>query len=337
MPRTIERTRAGFRAGTFQSGYWGKLSVKDTEDEASDAFDIGKPGSIKQIVSDGDTVNVSSANNFPIRFLGIDTPESKLPKPNSDTLTFASTNSEIFQQLLSDPFSADFDPIPDMDDPLLDHLNELAADNAAEVHHRFAKDAERALEDLIQSDREVTGNGEFFLAFAYDALDFFGRLLAYVHPNQPGVARADRLGNYNERLLETGLAAPYFIFPNVDPFRTTGSPVDAVKLATDQQTILNSAPTLVSARAKVNAARIAEAGIFNPVQPIGFQAFEFRFLARRTLPSRWLVDLSKNDKKILPPQKYIQIPKLEDRLFIPSEFVPLFHASGWNIDGNVML
>ena len=63
-------------------------------------------------------------------------------------------------------------------------------------------------------------------------------------------------------------------------------------------------------RAKVNTARSSEAGIFNPLKPIGFQAFEFRFLARRTLPSRWVVDLSKNDKKILPPQKYIQIPKL---------------------------
>lgn len=135
------------------------------------------------------------------------------------------------------------------------------------------------------------------------------------------------------RLLATGLAAPYFIFPNVDPFRARTSPLEAAADATDPATILAAAPSLRIARARVAEARTTGRGFFDPARPIGFDAFEFRFLARRSKPSRWVIDLSRNERILLPPERYIEIPNLEDRLFVPKEFVPLFEATGWGCDG----
>jgi hypothetical protein len=58
-----------------------------------------------------------------------------------------------------------------------------------------------------------------------------------------------------------------------------------------------------------------------------------RYLGRRELPSRAVIDLSRNDDVILRPQNYFRIPNPEDRLFIPPEFVPLFVARGWRFEG----
>lgn len=57
--------------------------------------------------------------------------------------------------------------------------------------------------------------------------------------------------------------------------------------------------------------------------------FELRFLARRTRPDRWVVDLSADDNRLHAPQSYVAIPNAEDRLFLPSEYLPLFVENGW--------
>jgi hypothetical protein len=44
------------------------------------------------------------------------------------------------------------------------------------------------------------------------------------------------------------------------------------------------------------------------------QPFEIRFLAQRRLPERWVVDLSKNEDGLIPPQEYHTVPNMEDRL-----------------------
>ncbi|GFE66039.1 hypothetical protein [Litoreibacter roseus] len=333
MARTIFRTNRGngFLAGTFQFGFFGRKTL-----ELSDGTtrEVGQTGSTRQIVADGDTINVSSENNFPIRFLGIDMPESRLFPPGGTT--FTSTDNDVFQRLLANPFAAEFPPITDLTSDLRNRLLGLADPDAATRHHAYAKDAEDALEMLILQDRDEIGTDSFFLAFAYDALDFFGRLLAYVHPDQPDSAPADRRESYNMRMLGTGLAAPYFIFPNVDPFRARGSPVSAAAMADDPKTILEAAPSLRAARDAVATAREAGLGIHDPDRPILFQAFELRSLARRTVPSRWVIDLSGNDRVLLSPQRYFEVENLEDRLFVPAEFVPLFEATGWRVEGDVM-
>ncbi len=333
MARTIFKIggETGFLAARFQKGFFGArvLTTSDGEEER-----LPKRGSVRQIVSDGDTVNVSSDANFPIRFLGIDTPESSLISP--DTGRFTATDTEIFQRLLADPFGAEFDAIEGLDPALQAYLHGKAAPEVAAVHKAYAEAAEDALEAFILDDQAALGIEEFFLAFAYDALDGFGRLLAYLHPNQPDTPRAERLPSYNARLLETGLAAPYFIFPNVDPFRARGSPVEAAAMAENPRNILDKAPSLRAARSAVQEARAAGRGVFDPAKPLGFEAFEFRFLARRSLPSRWIMDLSCDAARLIPPQRYFEIENLEDRLFVPPEFVPLFAAAGWDIEGDVM-
>ena len=76
-------------------------------------------------------------------------------------------------------------------------------------------------------------------------------------------------------------------------------------------------------------------GAFDPADPLRFEAFEVRFLGRREVPIRAVIDLSREDTVILRPQSYFKIPNPEDRLFIPGEFVPLFAAKGWRLEGFV--
>lgn len=316
MARTIYRTGGGhgFLAGDFQRGRWG------------DGL-----GSVRQIVHDGDTVNVSSAANFPIRFLGIDTPESSYPPPGSRS--FAATDAPEFAALLADPLSAAQGAFLGLTERLAAHLAARAHPQAAADHHHYAKAAEDALEALIEADFAALGTEAFFLAFAYDVLDGYGRLLAYVLPAQPDAAPEDRRDSYNLRMLGTGLAEPYFIFPNVDPFRARGSPLEAAMLAADPPTILAAAPSLRRARALVAEARAAGRGVFDPGRPNAFAAFELRFIARRRAPDRWVIDLAGTEAVLHQPADYVKIPHAEDRLWVPEEFVPLFRQAGWRIDG----
>ncbi len=52
-------------------------------------------------------------------------------------------------------------------------------------------------------------------------------------------------------------------------------------------------------------------------------------MVRRRPPDRWVVDLSKNDDILVEPQEYYTIANVEDRLFIPDEYAPLFEKTGW--------
>lgn len=79
-------------------------------------------------------------------------------------------------------------------------------------------------------------------------------------------------------------------------------------------------------------AREEEIGIFDKDDPLKMQAFEIRFLAQRRLPNRYVIDLSKEDNILIDPQKYYLI-NLEDRMYIPYRYVPLFVFSGWQHEG----
>lgn len=302
----------GFLAATFRSG-----AVS------------GKPGSVKQIVHDGDTIKVSTPLNFSVRFLGIDTPEISYHGP-TDTV-FASPAKDPLAKMLSNPFDEGYAPIGGLSSALRQNISARASASAGQNHATLAQAAEVELERMISADMTAMGKTsdsfEFFLAFAYEALEHYGRLLCYVHPNQPD--SAVRPLSYNERMLSTGAAAPYFIFPNVDPFRTKGSPLRAAFDAHSPQHILSEAPRLRAARTAVKASRAAGKGIFAPPNPLQFEAFELRFLADRRTPNRWLIDLRTDDRVLLHPQTYPAIPNAEDRLWVPEEFVSLFLLAGW--------
>ncbi len=132
---------------------------------------------------------------------------------------------------------------------------------------------------------------------------------------------------YNERMLAKGEAAPYFIWPNLDPFKKQPSLVDAVPQPAKMTAIAGSG-RLGDARGSFANARGAKIGIFG-AEPLRLQPFELRFIAQRRAPDRWVIDMSKDDGKLLRPVDYHAIPHEEDRLFIPSEYVSLFELKGW--------
>lgn len=63
--------------------------------------------------------------------------------------------------------------------------------------------------------------------------------------------------------------------------------------------------------------------------PLRLLPFEPRFVARRSPPERWVIDLGRNDDTLLAPQAYFRVANPEDRLFVPAEYVPLFVERGW--------
>jgi hypothetical protein len=56
--------------------------------------------------------------------------------------------------------------------------------------------------------------------------------------------------------------------------------------------------------------------------PLRLQPFEL--LAGRRAPDRWVIDLTSNSGVLLKPTDYHTIDHLEDRLYVPVEYMPLF-------------
>jgi hypothetical protein len=191
---------------------------------------------------------------------------------------------------------------------------------------------------MVKDDLAATGKTEndflLFLAFSYEVLDAYGRMLCYLHSDRANYtppAVPIKL-SYNERLLAKGLAVPYFIFPNVQPFVSI-QPFDSVNLTpAGFWKAVNKASKLQSARKAVVDARTAGVGVFDPNDRLILLPYELRFIARLDSkgPERYVIDLGNSGgNRILKPEKYYTIAKLEDRLFIPKEFVPLFTQNGW--------
>jgi hypothetical protein len=72
--------------------------------------------------------------------------------------------------------------------------------------------------------------------------------------------------------------------------------------------------------------RESHLGIFDLNNPLKLLTFELRYLCRRQPLDRYAIDLSSDRPKLLKPTQYYTIKNLEDRLFIPEEYVPLFKA-----------
>jgi hypothetical protein len=103
---------------------------------------------------------------------------------------------------------------------LVDHTGPGTATNHAK--HAAAEDR---LEELVSADVVNFAAGDnaelvFFLRYAKDVIDRYGRLLAdlTVNVDKDNLAAAPKL-SYDERMLEEGTAAPYFIWNNLDPFK----------------------------------------------------------------------------------------------------------------------
>ena len=321
MAKAIETLSSGLRIGHASLGARGDVQ-----------------GSVRQQTYDGDTVIVDPDGNLGLRFLGVDAPEVSFPLPGSTA--FLSTADPRWAEFLEAPFDDTYGAIdPPLDPELQASLSARAGPGAAANHHDFAKAAERALEALIESDiaalQQTPETFRFFCSFANEVMDVYGRLLCYLNRDQPDADEPEpRPRSYNERLLALGGVAPYFIWPNLDPYRPPKRPVDAVPVpntVAPAEVTVEELESLDAARESVRLARQQSLGIFDPESPLRIYPFELRFLSRRTPPERWVIDLSAGDDLLRNPQAYHLIPNAEDRLFVPEEYVGLFVSKGWQI------
>ncbi len=295
-------------------------------------------GSIRQQVYDGDTVIVDPDGNLGLRFLGVDAAEVSFTLPGSTT--FISIADPRWAEFLDDPFDAAYGAIdPPLEPGLQASLAGRVGPGAAANHADFAKTAERALEALIESDiavlRQTPETFRFFCSFANEVMDTYGRLLCYINRDQPDADDPEpRPRSYNERLLALGHVTPYFIWPNVDPYRRPQPLVNAVpvpKTPVPADVAPEDRESLDRARESVRQAREQGLGVFSPANPLRVYPFELRFLSRREPPARWVIDLSAGDDLLRDPQSYYLIPNVEDRLYVPGEYVALFVSKGWQL------
>jgi hypothetical protein len=297
------------------------------------------PGSVRQQTYDGDTVIVDLDGTLGLRFLGVDAPEVSFTLPGG--MTFVSVADERWTAFLASPFAAEYGPFePPLEPALEAHLLAAVGPDAAPNHARLAEEAERALESLVLDDIDALGQTaetfRFFCAFATEVMDVYARLLCYLNRNQPHEDSPEpRPKSYNERLLALGQVLPYFIWPNVDPYRRQERLVDAVPTPgslSPENTGSGDRRALDDARASVKEARAAGLGVFAPADPLLVYPFELRFMSRRSPPDRWVIDLAAGDDLLRRPQSYHEIANPEDRLFVPEEYVPLFATKGWRTE-----
>jgi hypothetical protein len=295
----------------------------------------GTVQTLDESVPDGDTVGTHLLGSGSVRFLGIDSPEKSFEQPLGGEQAL---NGAKWEQYLTNPFGNGY-PAHLLEVPLATHLQGRFGAGAAANHHKHAVAAGQNLKQLIQSDATALGQSldqfQYFVSFSYEVFDRYGRFLAFLNRNQtnPNIP-SPRPRSYNDRQLQAGAAMPFFIWPNVNPFREAETIADAVLRPGTANTVAETGD-LKRARDFVKSARATNKGVFEAADPLRFEAFEIRYLGRAEVPARAVIDLSKNDDVILRPQNYFKIPNGEDRLFIPPEFVPLFAAKGWRLEGFV--
>lgn len=119
------------------------------------------------------------------------------------------------------------------------------------------------------------------------------------------------------------------LFGPISTFLRHDSIIDVVPNIDEFQKVIQKSKRLQKAREIVKRAKDSKLGIFNTNNPLKLLPFELRYLARRSIPDRHVLDLSDNKPKLLKPTKYYKIENVEDRLFIPEEYVPLFQKHGF--------
>jgi endonuclease YncB( thermonuclease family) len=267
---------------------------------------------------DADGLAIDPLSDLRVRLLGADLPELSLALPGGPAAELFDARWEEF---LRDPFAARWGGFaPPLAPVLEEHLAQRLGPGCAEAQAIRAVAAREALAALIAADDP----GALRLTFASEVLDGGGRLLAHVRS-------ADDGPSYNRRLLEAGMALPFFVWPNVGPYLGREAIVDAVPDPGQIRPPGAAVPEqgwLEDSRAAASAARAEERGVW---AGLGLQPFELRILARRRPPDRWVIDLSAADDRIRHPQRYWEIPNPEDRLFVPAHYVPLFEAHGWRL------
>ena len=296
----------------------------------------GQPGTVLQHVHDGDTLNVVPQGNIGVRFLGIDTPEVSFAYPGPK-LNFVSLNDARWNEFLSEPFSNQQPPFQDeISDSLKQFLLAKVVNQPGTVHSQHAEAATTGLRSMITADMRIMGQDAsefaYYLSFGFEIMDGYGRFLCMVNRNQPKQnVPTVRPATYNHRMLQQGLAFPYFIWPNVNPWDRPTSVINAVIPVGSAKDLAEADQELRTARQHIKDARTKHLGVFDATSPCLLEPFELRALSRRNLPSRYVIDLTRNSDQLIPPAMYHTVPNSEDRLWIPPEYVPLFVQKGWKV------
>lgn len=332
--KIFNTSNSGFKSATVASGQF--------TDITSDGY---RPGTTKSITHDGDTISVFAAGNLNIRFLGIDTPEKSFKINNRGR--FLPLDDQKWVKYLDELTESWGDMESTLGEGLAEYIKDkLNTGGVALNHYIHAKRATNKLRDIIQNDMEKLGLNDhtmsYFLPFAYETLDGYQRLLSFVHTdkNNPfitGKITEEESASYNERMLRSGYSLPYFIWPNINPFRKEKSiTMAAYSCPEDFREKLNLDRTFTTSRQAVKDARVDKVGIFDDNATLDEQktgelildAFELRYLARKEKPSRRLIDLNSDGNMIIDSANYFNVLP-EDRLFIPEHFVPLLISKGW--------
>jgi len=296
----------------------------------------GKPGSVLQHVHDGDTLNVVPKGNVGVRLLGIDTPEVSFAFPGPK-LSFRGLDKPEWNDFLSTPFDANWGERPfAVADDLRSWIQMKVVGQPGTIHHEHATKATDELRDLITEDMEIMGQSAdtfgYYLGFGFEVMDGYGRFLCTVNRDQPQrTVPTPRPATYNMRLLQSGRAFPYFIWPNMTPWDRPDSVAKAVIPPGKAGELAATDRELQMARSAVQNARQQHLGVFDAMNPLLLEPFELRFLSRREPPSRFLIDLSSDSDTLIHPLRYFDVPNPEDRLWIPSVYVPLFEKHGWKM------
>jgi hypothetical protein len=224
------------------------------------------------------------------KLIGLDLPELEFALPGQPAATSIATSP--WAEFLDDPFAQWPRAYALLGRDLVAHLEGVCGPGAAANHHRHALAAQRGFAALHASD-------------------------------VPDAVR----DTYRERMLRAGLALPYFIWPNLDPFKLPRL-ADAVPEPSAARELARHG-RLGEQRRCVAAARESHSGVFGD-DPLRLHAFELRFLARRRAPEWWLIDLARDDGRLIQPVDYHRIA-VEDRLYVPEQYTDLFVSRGWRL------
>ncbi|MCA9034195.1 MAG: hypothetical protein KDA91_03640 [Planctomycetaceae bacterium] len=292
-------------------------------------------GTPKQHVHDGDTIAVQLDGNVGVRMLGIDTPEVSFSLPPVNN--FVSLEDNRWSDFLSDPFHDRFGPMTsELPARLRAWFQVRCSAPQARTHFEHAVAARDEFQAMIAEDMQIMQQTpdtfSYYMNFGFEIMDGYGRLLCIVNRNQPKANEpTPRPKTYNIRLLERGRAFPYFIWPNINPWDRPES-IDKAVIPPGQAKVMADNDTeLRMARGAVRNARQQHRGIFDPMNPLLLEPFELRNLSRRVAASRYLIDLNSDSDSLIHPLDYPLVPSTEDRLWIPSAYVPLFEKAGWRV------
>lgn len=296
----------------------------------------GKPGSVLQHVHDGDTLNVVPRGNIGVRLLGIDTPEVSFAFPGPK-LNFKGLAKPEWNEFLTTVFDSKWGEFDGRaTDEFKMWIQSKVVGQPGTSHHEHASAATDELRNLITKDMEIMGQDAsefgYYMGFGFEVMDGYGRFLCTVNREQPQrTVPTPRPPTYNMRLLERGRAFPYFIWPNMNPWDRPSSVGEAVIPPGKAAEMATNDRELSTARAFVQKARERHLGIFDAMDPLLLEPFELRFLCRRGLPDRYVIDLRSDSDEMIHPHSYFHVPNPEDRLWIPSTYVPLFEKHGWKV------